>query len=78
MALPKRRHSITRGRKRRTHWKASMPGLVICSQCKQKKHAHHICPACGYYKGREVVKIETVKERKEKREKRKQDRKKKK
>ena len=28
MALPKRRHSATRGKKRRTHWKAALPGLL--------------------------------------------------
>ena len=69
MALPKRRHSITRGRKRRTHWKISAANLVICPQCKQRKLPHHICSTCGYYNGREVIKIETVAERKKRREK---------
>jgi len=78
MALPKRRHSVTRGRKRRTHWKVSAPELVVCPQCKQKKHAHHVCTHCGSYKGKEVIKIETVQERKDRREKRKQDRRRKK
>ena len=27
MAVPKRRHSSTRGKKRRTHWKLQSPGL---------------------------------------------------
>ncbi len=69
MALPKRRHSIGRGRRRRTHWKVAVSQMVICPQCKQKNLSHHVCPFCGYYKGREVVKIETIEERKKRREK---------
>jgi large subunit ribosomal protein L32 len=69
MALPKRRHSITRGRRRRTHWKVRLSQLIICPQCKQKTLPHRACPFCGYYKGREVIKIETVQERKQRREK---------
>ncbi|MCM8770380.1 MAG: 50S ribosomal protein L32 [Candidatus Omnitrophica bacterium] len=65
MALPKRRHSKMRGRKRRTHWKLVPPNLVPCPQCKQLKLPHQVCPACGYYRGRQVVEIE-VKEKKKK------------
>ncbi|MBL7130759.1 MAG: 50S ribosomal protein L32 [Candidatus Omnitrophica bacterium] len=77
MALPKRRHSITRGRKRRTHWKIDLSQTVICPQCKQRKLPHRVCPFCGFYKGREVIKIETVEERKKRKEKRRERRKKK-
>jgi len=69
MALPKRRHSITRGRKRRTHWKVAATQLMVCPQCKQKKLPHRVCPFCGYYKNREVIKIETIAERRKRREK---------
>jgi len=55
MALPKRRHSHSRGAKRRTHWKLSAPALTTCTECGSKKLAHHICPECGYYGGKEVV-----------------------
>ena len=58
MALPKRKHSKTRGKKRRTHYKLSTPGLVPCPQCKEKKLPHRLCPHCGYYKGMEVTKGE--------------------
>ena len=58
MALPKRRHSKTRKRKRRTHWKLSSPGLTRCSHCNQPKTPHSVCPNCGFYAGREVVRIE--------------------
>ncbi len=65
MALPPRRHSKTRGRKRRTHWKLTKPNLGICPQCKQPKKSHMVCPACGYYKGRPVIEI-VKKEKKKK------------
>ena len=55
MALPKRRHSRTRGRKRRTNWKLSAPGVVACEHCKQPRLPHHICPNCGYYDGKQVL-----------------------
>jgi large subunit ribosomal protein L32 len=56
MANPKHRHSKTRGKKRRTHYKAEAPTLAQCSHCHQPKPPHTVCPNCGYYAGREVVK----------------------
>ena len=55
MPLPKRRHSKTRGAKRRTHWKLDTPNLVECSHCHQPKLPHRICSNCGYYWGRQVI-----------------------
>jgi len=31
---------------------------VECSHCHELKRAHHVCPTCGYYDGREVVPVE--------------------
>lgn len=58
MAVPKRKTSKARKRKRRSHWKATAPTLVKCSHCHQSKPPHAVCPNCGYYAGREVVKPE--------------------
>jgi large subunit ribosomal protein L32 len=58
MPLPKRRHSVTRGRKRRTHYKLAAPTASVCPQCREVKQPHRICPHCGYYKGREIIAIE--------------------
>lgn len=66
MALPKRRHSKTRGRKRRTHWTVKAGGLSLCPQCKEPKPVHRVCPICGFYKGKQVIEIK-VKEKKKKR-----------
>ncbi|MGH7369707.1 MAG: 50S ribosomal protein L32 [Candidatus Methylomirabilaceae bacterium] len=56
MPLPKRRHSNARTRKRRSHDALSAPALVECSNCHERRLPHRACPACGYYRGREVVK----------------------
>ncbi len=55
MAVPKRKTSKSRKRKRRTHWKLKNPNLVECPQCHELKLSHRVCPSCGYYKGREVI-----------------------
>ncbi|PRX40866.1 LSU ribosomal protein L32P [Planifilum fimeticola] len=55
VAVPFRRTSKTRKRKRRTHFKLSVPGMVRCPQCGEWKLAHRVCKECGHYKGEEVV-----------------------
>ena len=56
MPNPKRKHSRTRGRKRRAHDGLRVPQLVPCRQCHTPKQSHRVCHNCGYYAGREVVK----------------------
>ena len=59
MAVPKRKHSKARRDKRRSNvWKIKVPTLMKCPQCGEFKLPHRICKACGYYKGREIVKKE--------------------
>lgn len=55
MAVPKRKTSKARKRKRRTHWKLNTPNLTECPQCHELKLPHRVCPSCGHYKGKEVV-----------------------
>ena len=55
MALPKKRQSRSRGRKRRTHYKSVDVTTRLCPQCSQPKMPHRACPSCGYYRGRPVV-----------------------
>ncbi len=69
MANPKRRHSKSRRDKRRANWKISLPDLSFCPQCKEPKLPHHVCLHCGFYNGKEVIKIKEKKEKKEKDEK---------
>lgn len=59
MAVPKRRISKTRRDKRRSNvWKLEAPTLVNCEKCGAYKRPHRLCPNCGFYHGREVVKKE--------------------
>jgi large subunit ribosomal protein L32 len=60
MPNPKRRHSRTRGRRRRTHYKVTVPNVVDCPNCHQSRLPHHVCPHCGFYDGRRVITVEEV------------------
>ena len=55
MALPKRRQSKSRGKKRRTHYKSGIVSTTSCPQCSSQKIPHRACPNCGYYRGRPVI-----------------------
>lgn len=69
MPKVKHRHSRSRGRKRRTHYKAEAVTLTKCPQCGMAKKPHGVCLHCGYYKGKEVKHIETPEERQAKKDK---------
>lgn len=58
MANPKRRHSNTRSDKRRTHDRLINPTFAICDRCNSPKAKHTVCLICGYYNGRQVIKLE--------------------
>ncbi len=55
MAVPKRKTSKARRDKRRANWKLTVPTLVECTQCHEKKVPHRVCPECGYYNGKAVI-----------------------
>jgi len=57
MALPKRRQSKSRSKKRRTHYTSADVSTASCPQCGSSKMPHRACPNCGYYKGRPVISI---------------------
>ncbi len=63
MPNPKRRHSNTRTRKRRTHDVMAVLHMAVDPNCPLGTdncvpHAsHRVCPKCGYYKGRPVLQI---------------------
>lgn len=58
MALPKRRHSHSRTRKRRSHDALTGPTVATCSECGEPKLPHTLCSGCGTYKGRTVVELD--------------------
>ncbi|HLD56006.1 MAG TPA: 50S ribosomal protein L32 [Candidatus Omnitrophota bacterium] len=57
MANPKRRHSNTRTRLRRTHDRLVTRSLSKCSNCGRIILPHRVCHYCGYYRGRQVITI---------------------
>lgn len=60
MAVPKHKVSKARRDKRRSAvQKLEQPALSRCTQCGALKAPHKVCGACGYYKGKEVIKMDT-------------------
>jgi large subunit ribosomal protein L32 len=55
MAVPKTRTSKARRNSRRAQWKLTVPGLVECPQCHEKKLPHRVCLNCGFYRGKEIL-----------------------
>jgi large subunit ribosomal protein L32 len=58
---PKRRTSKSKRNMRRSHDALTPPTLSECPQCHEVKMPHLVCPSCGYYKGKEVIKIKEEK-----------------
>lgn len=58
MAVPKRRVSKQRKRKRRTHYKAKPATLGTCSKTGDPALRHRVCPTSGMYRGRAVLEVD--------------------
>lgn len=43
--------------RRSQHDKVAAPNLKPCPNCEELMVSHRVCPACGFYKGREVVAV---------------------
>lgn len=58
MGVPKRKPSKSRQRMRRAYNSVlKLPQLGVCPQCAAPHIPHRVCPACGYYKGRQVLTV---------------------
>lgn len=60
MAVPKKRVSKQRRRKRRGAMKAETPSVQRCPKCGDPKMPHRVCPTCGTYKGEQVFEVEEI------------------
>jgi large subunit ribosomal protein L32 len=60
MGVPKRRVSHARQGDRRSHLALSTPVLEECPHCHESKLPHHVCPNCGYYRGRQAIELKTT------------------
>lgn len=56
MAVPKSRVSKSAKGMRRSHHKLAIQSVNSCSNCANPKLPHRICPHCGHYGGKEIVK----------------------
>lgn len=62
MAVPKGKVSKARRDKRRSSvWKLELPGMAKCPKCGAYNLSHRVCKSCGYYAGKEVLKVEEEK-----------------
>jgi large subunit ribosomal protein L32 len=55
MAVPKKKMSRSRTRRRKAQWRVPMPTTVACDRCARPHRPHRACPHCGTYNGREVL-----------------------
>jgi large subunit ribosomal protein L32 len=58
MAVPKRRTSKQRQRKRRTHVKATAPAVRECPRCGDMRQPHRVCATCGFYRNEQRIEVE--------------------
>ena len=64
MAVPRKKVSIAKKHQRTATWrtnkiKKTLKKLVLvkCENCGSLKRKHHVCPTCGYYKGKQVLTV---------------------
>jgi large subunit ribosomal protein L32 len=57
MANPKKKTSKSRRDMRRAHDALSRTFSVVCPSCGEPMLRHRVCPACGKYRGRQLLKV---------------------
>ena len=54
-ALPTRKTSNSKKKKRNSHSKIVFKNIVACPSCGAPKLSHHLCDSCGLYGGWDVL-----------------------
>lgn len=57
MALPKQRHTRHRRDRARKQYDVELVNTQECPKCKARVLSHRACTECGFYKGKEAVKV---------------------
>ncbi len=55
MAVPKRKTTPSKRNMRRAHDGLAPQAYIECPNCGELKRPHHVCAACGFYDGRDVL-----------------------
>ncbi|MEK7142626.1 MAG: 50S ribosomal protein L32 [Patescibacteria group bacterium] len=72
MAEPKKRLTSSRSGWRRSHQKIKKLSLSTCPKCKTRIIPHRVCSNCGFYKGKDILKLDEKAKIKEQRRKKKE------
>ncbi|MDR0784342.1 MAG: 50S ribosomal protein L32 [Treponema sp.] len=56
MAVPRYKTSKARTRRRQAiNMRLTAPNLIECGSCGNLVLLHHVCPKCGFYRGKQVI-----------------------
>jgi len=69
MAEPKKRLTHARSGARRSHLFEKKIVLSKCPKCQEPVAPHRVCPICGFYKNKDILKMEEKARAKEERRK---------
>lgn len=69
MSVPKKKTSRRSTRARAAHQALKKFKYSSCPKCKKPVRPHYVCTACGFYKGSEVIKVQSALDKKKKKEK---------
>lgn len=58
MGLPSKKRTNRSKRERAAHFALKAATLGKCGKCGADALPHRACPACGYYRGRQAIKVE--------------------
>lgn len=57
--LPKRKRSKSRVGTHRAHQGTALANLVECPRCREAMKPHRVCPSCGFYRGRDALRMDS-------------------
>jgi large subunit ribosomal protein L32 len=66
MGLPAKKRTKSSKRRRASHFALKHRALTVCSHCRKAILPHRVCPHCGYYRGRQVIKLKSALDKKSK------------
>ena len=68
MSVPKKRQNRRRKGMRASHHALKSASISNCSKCKKPVLPHQVCKHCGFYKGKDILKLESKLNKKQKKD----------